>query len=104
MEPSICHGITDEPKSVAAKAPVPVIGPLKKILNEYRARCGNPESGFLFPTRTGKSVSLNNVLYREILPVLKGDASLPPWRGGHGFRRGLATKLHDLGVDDLTIQ
>jgi integrase len=24
--------------------------------------------------------------------------------GWHAFRRGLATNLHDLGVDDLTIQ
>jgi len=26
------------------------------------------------------------------------------WRGFHGFRRGLATNLHSLGVEDLTIQ
>jgi integrase len=32
------------------------------------------------------------------------DASRPEWHGWHAFRRGLATNLHDLGVDDLTIQ
>jgi integrase len=32
------------------------------------------------------------------------DTSLPQWHGFHAFRRGLATNLHDLGVDDLTIQ
>jgi integrase len=26
------------------------------------------------------------------------------WRGWHAFRRGLATNLHALGVDDKTIQ
>jgi len=26
------------------------------------------------------------------------------WRGWHGFRRGLATNLNALGVDDKTIQ
>jgi len=26
------------------------------------------------------------------------------WHGWHAFRRGLATNLHDLGVDDKTIQ
>jgi integrase len=27
-----------------------------------------------------------------------------PWCGWHGFRRGLATNLHTLGVDDTDIQ
>jgi integrase len=27
-----------------------------------------------------------------------------PWHGWHAFRRGLATNLHALGVDDKTIQ
>jgi integrase len=31
------------------------------------------------------------------------DESLP-WRGWHAFRRGLATNLHALRVDDRTIQ
>jgi integrase len=30
--------------------------------------------------------------------------SLPEWHGWHAFRRGLATNLHALGVDDKTIQ
>jgi integrase len=29
---------------------------------------------------------------------------LPEWYGWHAFRRGLATNLHRLGADDLTIQ
>jgi len=29
---------------------------------------------------------------------------LPEWRGWHGFRRGLATNLNRLGVDDSVIQ
>lgn len=32
------------------------------------------------------------------------DPSLPRWHGWHAFRRGLATNLHALGVDDKTIQ
>ncbi len=32
------------------------------------------------------------------------DKSRPEWHGFHAFRRGLATNLHALGVDDLTIQ
>jgi integrase len=32
------------------------------------------------------------------------DSQRPAWHGWHAFRRGLATNLHDLGVDDKTIQ
>jgi len=32
------------------------------------------------------------------------NSVLPKWHGWHAFRRGLATNLHRLGVDDLTIQ
>jgi integrase len=32
------------------------------------------------------------------------DKSLPESHGWHAFRRGLATNLHALGVDDKTIQ
>ena len=32
------------------------------------------------------------------------NETLPAWHGWHSFRRGLATTLHQLGVDDKTIQ
>lgn len=71
----------------------------------------------------GTPVRLNNVLNRQILPVLNAcahcgkvrndhdqehtyerDSMRPEWHGWHAFRRGLATNLHDLGVDDKTTQ
>jgi integrase len=36
--------------------------------------------------------------------VYERDNSLPQWHGWHAFRRGLATNLHALGVDDKTIR
>ena len=36
--------------------------------------------------------------------VYQRSKSLPQWHGWHSFRRGLATNLHALGVDDKTIQ
>jgi integrase len=99
---SIYQGITTPPKSDASRAPVPVIAPLKKVRDDLRARAGHPQTGYIFPSRNGKSLSLNNALNRQILPALK--AAGVQWKGWHAFRRGLATNLHDLGVDDLTIQ
>jgi integrase len=38
---------------------------------------------------------------KRIKPALKGKVK---WAGWHPFRRGLATNLHSLGVQDKTIQ
>lgn len=116
-------GIPGEPKSKKSKAAVPVIAPLRKILDQHRVRSGNPEAGIMFRTRNNTPLSMNNLLNDQILPAIercacgeneddhakadheyKRDASLPEWHGFHAFRRGLATNLHDLGVDDMTIQ
>lgn len=76
------------------------------------------------PLKPCRSLNLNNVLHRAIQPALKccevckkekadhleadheykRDASRPEWHGWHAFRRGLATNLHRLGVQDKTIQ
>ena len=37
-------------------------------------------------------------------PTYGHNKVLPSWRGWHAFRRGLATNLNRLGVDDLVIQ
>jgi len=78
----------------------------------------------MFPTKNGTPLSLHNLYWDYIQPVLERctqceesksnhekadhkyerDASRPEWHGWHAFRRGLATNLHDLGVNDLTIQ
>ena len=69
-------------------------------------------------------MNLDNLARRVILPALsrcavcrklkeehkpeghefRRDDSLPRWHGWHAFRRGLATNLHGLGVDDKSIQ
>jgi integrase len=41
---------------------------------------------------------------KDNAPVKHPYPSLPVWRGWHGFRRGLATNLNRLGVQDKTIQ
>jgi integrase len=121
---SIWEGIAGEPKSKKSKACVPVISPLGKLLEQHRLHSGNPGAGIMFKTRNNTPVSMNNLLNDQILPVLNAcercgklkakharadheyqtDASRPAWHGWHAFRRGLATNLHDLGVDDKTIQ
>jgi hypothetical protein len=99
---SVWEGHVDKPKTKKSKAPVPVIPVLAKILDAYRERSGNPLAGVMFASEKGTPLNLNNVLNRMILPAL-GKAGVE-WHGWHAFRRGLATNLHRLRVDDLTIQ
>jgi len=120
---SVWESITSEPKTRKSKAPVPVISPLQRLLDQFRLSLGNPATGPIFGTMKRTPLSLNNVLNRQILPVLNvcvcGKAEdenekedhkyersthRPEWHGWHAFRRGLATNLHDLGVADKTIQ
>jgi integrase len=124
IDRSIWNGIATEPKSVKSRAPIPVIGWLAAKLAAHRQRIGNPISGPIFANHAGKPLDPNNLLGRVILPALnvcgtcskresehnrasheyKRNTQIPLWRGWHAFRRGLATNLHQMGVDDLTIQ
>lgn len=122
---SITNGKVSAPKTRASKAPIPVVPTLAAILEKHRARLGNPISGPMFPSESGTPLWLNNVLTRQIKPALsccavcsktsaehtaevehrfERDKSLPEWHGWHSFRRGLATNLNRLGVQDKTIQ
>jgi integrase len=123
---SIWEGFISEPKSEKSKAAVPVIPRLRTMLEAHRLACGNPKTGPMFANSAGKPENLNNVLNRAILPALNRcrvcrkpkaehvlahvsheflrDDNLPTWHGFHAFRRGLATSLYDLGVDDFMIQ
>ena len=124
IDRSIWNGITTEPKSRKSKARIPIIGWLAGKLAAHRQRLGNPISGPMFPNGAGKPMDPNNLVGRVILPALNVCATcskpesehnranhkyerntvLPQWHGWHSYRRGLATNLHQMGVDDLTIQ
>jgi integrase len=102
IDQSIWESHISEPKTKASKAPVPIIRQLAVRLELHRQRLGNPRSGPMFPAVNGSPASLNNVLNRQIKPVLK-QAGIS-WQGWHGFRRALASNLNRLGVDDSVIQ
>jgi integrase len=118
---NICFGEKGEmsvelPKTDASEAPVPVIKPLKVILDAWKMKATIIDDCWIFHagfTRkkdhpeslldAGKMTPLSpqNVLRDVIAPALE-KAGIE-WHGFHAFRRGLATNLRALGVDDLTI-
>lgn len=96
---SVWEKFESEPKTRKSRAPVPVVKQLAEALELHRQRAGilaQPDLP-IFAGEKGKPLNLNNLARRVIAPVAK-------WHGWHGFRRGLATNLHALGIDDKTIQ
>lgn len=94
----------------------PVIAPLRKILDAWMAKAKVTDGCWIFQagfTRKEHPESLldaakltpsspQNVLRDVIAPAL--EKVKVEWHGFHAFRRGLATNLRSLGVDDLTIK
>jgi integrase len=83
----------DQTKTQESKSVVPVISPLRKMLDAHRKR--NGDGKWIFSgEKKGFALNLDNLARREIMPLV-GER----WHGWHGWRRGLATILFDLGVD-----
>jgi integrase len=88
----------DKTKTIDAKAPVPVLPSLAKILKPLRGE------GYIFAgPKSGRPLNLANLARRVIVPKLT-KAGVKCWSGWHGFRRGLATNLYELGEKESTIQ
>jgi integrase len=98
---SIWNGITGDTKSRQSKRDIPIIRQLATKWAALRESQRSPIAGPVFPNGKGKAVDPDSVLRRVILPVL--EAISIQWHGWHAFRRGAATNLKAIGVDDLTI-
>jgi integrase len=96
------RGHASEPKTPHSKAPIPVITQLARRLDWHRCISGIPANGLMFPSPLGKPINLD-ALAADVIVPLATKAGIQ-WHGWHAFRRGLATNLHRLGVDDMTIQ
>jgi integrase len=96
---SVWNSTVSEPKTRRSRSPIPVVKQLADALEAHRLRAGIlAQPGLpIFQAGNGKPLNLDNLARRVIAPVSK-------WHGWHAFRRGLATNLHALGVDDKTIQ
>jgi len=99
---SIWRSSVGEPKTTKSKAPVPVIQQLALRLDEHRIRCGKQITGSIFTNSAGRSLDLNACYQRDMKDVLKRAGI--SWHGWQGFRRGLASNLNGLGVDDSVIE
>jgi integrase len=98
---SVWRTHVSNPKTESSEDRVPVIPSLQKILNEYRKVVPNTPADWIFAGERKRSpLNLANLVRREMLPAFKNGA----WHGWHGFRRGLATRLHESGATVEIIQ
>jgi integrase len=99
---TIVHGkLVEDTKTTSSKAPVPVIGIVKKYLDAHLAR--NSGTGFIFhaPTDPQQPVNFGHLVWDVVIPEAKKAGV--DWHGLHAFRRGLSTVLHELDTPELTI-
>jgi integrase len=89
---SVWRKAVGEVKTPESKSRVPVITPLRKLLDAHRRQNGKHE--WMFAGPKGFALNLDNLTKRDIRPAL-GER----FKGWHAFRRGLVGILFDAGVD-----
>jgi integrase len=99
---SVWKSVVNKPKTPASAKPVPVIRQLAEILGAYRDSIGKPSHGVMFHTGDGQPMDLDKLAQRIIRPV--AEAVGVGWYGWHGFRRGIASNLYELGADEKVVQ
>ena len=99
--------VVEQTKTEASRGAVPIIPELARHLENHRDDF--PAEDFIFTgPKMGRPLNLDNLARRVIRPALTkattdGKKEIP-WCGWHGFRRGLATNLYELGVEAKTRQ
>jgi len=122
---SVWNSTVAEPKTRRSRAPIPIVRQLAEALETHKVRAGEFAQPDLpvFQAGNRKPLNLDNLARRVILPAIQTCATCRQlmanhkdeghkfeldktlqWHGWHAFRRGLATNLHAIGIDDKTIQ
>jgi integrase len=99
---SVWKTVVNNPKTSASAQAVPVIRQLAEILEVYHRSVGCPSAGVMFHTGDGRPMDLDKLAQRVIRPV--AEVLGVGWYGWHGFRRGIASNLYELGADEKVVQ
>ena len=85
-------------KTEAREAPIPIVEPLRRILEELKATDGNPLSGPILRGKKAQPLNLDNLSRRVIKPAL--DKAGIPWHGFRPNRTGISTIATALAKDN----
>ena len=87
-------------KTDAREAGIYVVPMLQKMLAKYKKEYPAAGDGWMFRgEKLLRPLDLDNLSRRDIPQYINGA-----WFGWHAFRRGLGTRLNEMGVDDKEIQ
>jgi integrase len=93
---AVWRGIVGETKTLDSADSVPVIEPLKSLLEKLRSKSAD---GFILQNDVGKPLSLDSLNWRVIRPALK-KAGIE-WRGYYPGRRGISSRVTDTSKNAL---
>jgi integrase len=99
---SVWKSFVNQPKTRASAKPVPVVRQLAEILNTYRSSTGDPQSGVMFHSGAGQHMDFDKLARQVVRPIV--ESLNIDWYGWHGFRRGIASNLYELGADEKIVQ
>ena len=63
---------------------------------------GNPTNGVAFHSGAGEHLDFDKLGQRVVRPAV--ESLRLEWHGWHGFRRGIASNLYELGANDKIVQ
>ena len=63
---------------------------------------GNPKDGVVFHSGAGEHLDFDKLAQRVVRPAV--ESLQLEWHGWHGFRRGIASNLYELGANDKIVQ
>lgn len=105
---SVWRTHTTAPKTAHAAKPVPVIAPLRELLQELHKLEGNPETGPILRGVSGKPLNLDMLARDVIKSALRNPENYPTadakrlqWHGYYAFRRGIATLTSSVSRDPM---
>lgn len=100
VQRKIWNGQVGGTKTDAREAGIYVVPLLQKILKKYQTEFPPVGDGWIFRgEKLLRPLDLDNLSRRDIPQHINGA-----WFGWHAFRRGLGTRLNEMGVDDKEIQ
>ncbi|HEY5030527.1 MAG TPA: site-specific integrase, partial [Candidatus Angelobacter sp.] len=115
---SVWRKHTTDPKTASAAKPVPVIEPLRELLEELRTLEGYQAGPILRGVQNGKPLNLDSLKNEKTIQAMLASETIKPaianpenyaensskrltWHGYYAFRRGIATLASTISRDPM---
>jgi integrase len=100
VQRTVWNDIEGPPKTRARKDAIPLLPIVATALDDHRK--ANPGTKWVFEGPLGRPLDVGRVGNLQVKPAI--EKAGVQWHGWHALRRGFATRLHEAGVQDRTIQ